>query len=83
MEAKKVANVTDQTRVCPCGTLMHDPTIRGKGNRFLFTGSNLDGGAGSTPAQSPVLPQDPALPLPPPGYRPQSCPEVPHILICS
>ena len=57
--------------------IMHDPTISVEGNRFLFAGFQ-PWGAGGTPAQSPVLPQDPALPLLP--TRPKACPEVPHLL---
>ena len=48
---------------------------------FIYKSPTWEGAAGSTPAQSPALPQDPALPLLP--KRPEPCPEVPHILISS
>ena len=37
-------HVTQQTRACAHGTLMHDPTIRVEGNTVLFTGFQPCGG---------------------------------------
>ena len=55
--------VSERSGACACGILVHDPTINVEGNRFLLARLQPQGGAGSTPARSPVLPQDPALPL--------------------
>ena len=52
--------VTKQNRACPLIALMHDPMTSVEGGKFLFTGVQPRG-AGDTPAQSPVLLQDPAF----------------------
>ena len=48
---------------------------------FYHKGSSL-GGAESTPAQSPPLPQNQHCPCFTKGCKPKPCLEVPHIFIC-
>ena len=61
-ECLLIPGVTEQTGTRARGTLTRDPTISVEGNSFYLQGP-CPGGAGSSPAQSPVLAQDPALPL--------------------
>ena len=67
---KFVPLVMEQPEVCPCGALMHDPTLSVKGNRALFIRFQPQGGWQHSCCKScsltriqPCSPWDPALPL--------------------